>query len=160
MLSPEMSARIEAIRKSLQGEDRPDLIFAYDIAPKLKYNNGMEKYILTGTPAGFSWIGFILSAYIFTYIRNYRVFWVWGGLRFIAAILQVALNTEFQFSTVADLALCVLCGFWLPYNRLRAIDAGVKEHSVANAIVLTLILGFIAVSPGALVEVLGALFRM
>ena len=155
-----MSARIEAIRKSLQSEDSPELVFAYDIAPKLKYNNGMERYILAGSPAGFSWIGFILNAYIFAYIRNYKVFWLWGGLRFIAAILQLIANTEFQFSTIADLAFGTLCGFWLPYNRLRAIDMGTKEHGVGKAILITLILGFIACSPAALVETLGALLRM
>jgi len=159
MISPQMNGRLDLIRNTLKSESGPRLVFAYGIVPKFRYDNGFEKIILFGSPAGFSWIGFLFSAYFFSYIKNYKVFWLWGGLRFIAALIQVTINSEFQFSLLADIALSVLCGFWFPYNRLNAIELGLSENSIAKSIALTLILGFIACSPAALVESLALLLR-
>ena len=154
-----MHARIEAIRACFGSEESGRLVFAYDLIPKIKFSNGFEKYILVGSPAGFSWIGFILSFYVFSLIRNYRIFWVFGILRFISTALQVLLDIEFQLYLFTDLLFCFLCGAWFPYNRMRALDMGIKDMSVGKTIAISLFLGFIACSPALVIELLAMQMR-
>jgi hypothetical protein len=151
---PQPQSRSKLIEKKIQ-DNNLKLIFKYNLIPAFEYDNGFSKYIIGELqPGGFSLIGFFLNIFAFAYIKTYKIFWLWGGLRVLFAVFELITRAD-NLYIIADLFMTYCCAVWYPYHQYRLKVESIKPDSIGNSIIIAIILGFIACSPAIVIEIIG-----
>ena len=147
-ISPQMQERIDRIESLIdKGYTLKETPFA-----NVDFRNSSGKRINTtfGSPAGFSWVTFFFSGIICARARVWSFFYIVGVAEIMLSLVHAI--TKYDVSNFVGYAVPVWYGFMMPYLRKLNKDRGVKDLTMAWAIIGGIFLTMVAVLPSVFLD--------
>lgn len=149
-VSQEMLVRLESIDKVIaQGYQVKKIWHAF---PGLVNSSGIDKSVLSSSPAGFSWIAFFFPFAVCTQIREWSYFFVVGSTYLAASIFHKI--SGWDPNIFAGFAISIQYGYYFPYLRWLAIQQQRPDLDKGISIMLGLVFSFVCVIPSMIFDYL------
>jgi len=122
----------------------------WESIPGLVSSSGLDKSVLTSSPAGFSWIAFFFPFAVCTQIKEWSYFYVVGSMYLAGSIFYKVSGWDPAF--IVGLGIGYQYGFYFPYLRWLAIQNDKPELDKGSSVLLGLVLSFVCVIPSVIFE--------
>ena len=152
-LSKQIEVKLDRIAKTIEEGYRLERLKDFAI-PTLFNKEGRRVRLIFAGPAGFSISGFFFSSIFCTQMKEYSYFLIFGVLSFIGAI-ATSLGVPI-ISTLLDFSFWIAYGFYYPYLRFINREQKKENLSLIKALIYSIGLGFIAITPAMLIGLITA----